>query len=137
MQATAAAAAILAANHSSTAATQQPNFQILAQNMNGLFLIVMGSLIFLMHFGFAFLEAGSVRYTQRGLIYTLEVLLGAYNIVILPSTTNYGRITLLYNSTYILEIGKICDNFINMNEVRSSNIHSATQKHEYRHLFSL
>ena len=65
----------------------------------------------------------------KRLINTLEVLLRAYKIVILPSSNNYGRITLLCNSTYILEIGKIRDNLINMNEVRSSNIHFATQKH--------
>ena len=44
-----------------TTLSLEDKFNILIENVNGFFLIVMGIFVFLMQAGFAFLEAGSVR----------------------------------------------------------------------------
>ena len=41
-------------------------FQVLKANVDAFFLIVMGCIVFLMQCGFAFLEAGAVRYVVEG-----------------------------------------------------------------------
>ena len=45
-----------------TEASTEAKLGFLLENMDGFFLIVMGCIVFLMQCGFAFLEAGSVRY---------------------------------------------------------------------------
>ena len=48
-------------NRNSTSSVFAEDLDVLKENMNAFFLIVMGCVVFLMQCGFAFLEAGSVR----------------------------------------------------------------------------
>ena len=64
-------------NATTTVAAEDENeidLEVLVANVDNFFLIVMGCIVFLMQCGFAFLEAGCVRYSSLKLTLTYQLI---------------------------------------------------------------